>query len=230
MKKILPLLLFLAIIHACSQSQADKISGGKGTLTDEKIQNYIKAYKALKDGVPKMLEKLNLESREMSPGEIGFSNIEKMIQDAGLKDYPEFVRLNAKIGAVFSILQAKKGMKNFKNLEESSSEMIDDGMKIVQDQINNPDVPEETKMALRQQLNEMKKNQKQLHSEYNHNFKWANVVMDKVQDLTDLIVNENDVLLVKKYEDEIMHAYVGFPLPAEMNGKLPKLNWELEEF
>lgn len=214
------IITFLAI--ACDSSQVTQVVG-TAKLTPERIEAYIRAYKALKKQVPDLLQELNLNAVDPKNG---FAKIESIIQEAGVDDYPAFVRLNAKIGAVFSIIQAEKGMGNFKNLEESSQQILQQGQQLIQEQLDNPEVPEETKEGLRQQLKELQAGEQQLTDTYAHNFEWANLVLEKVKDLTTILVDEEEVALVKEYESKLMDAYVGFPLPAGMNGKLPELQWD----
>lgn len=190
-------------------------------LTDENIQNYIAAYKNLREAAPDILQSIN-ENPSAEEGQEQFSGIESAIMDAGLANYPQFVLLNAKIGSTFSIIQASKGMDRFQNLQNSSNTMFDDGMKAIQEQIDDPNIPEETKASLRETLEELKANQQEMNDTYEQNRVWADFVMETVEDITGYIVSEEDIELVKKYETELMEAYVGFPLPYENDGNMPK--------
>ena len=54
MKNILLSTLFSALIISCTQ-----ITGEKGTLTNEQVENYIKAYTKLKEVAPDILIDIN---------------------------------------------------------------------------------------------------------------------------------------------------------------------------
>ena len=74
-------------------------------ITDEIVDKYVKAYTGLRQIGPELAEKMkNAQGREVDidPGMQGYAQIEKIIKDAGFKDYKEFVQVNAKIGLAFS--------------------------------------------------------------------------------------------------------------------------------
>ncbi|MEM6298624.1 MAG: hypothetical protein AAF740_08055 [Bacteroidota bacterium] len=168
-------------------------------LTDENVQNYIKAYKALRKQVPEILEGLNQNPEATINPQAQFGQIENIIQESGLQDYPEFVVLNAKIGAVFSIIKATEGMEKFQNLQDSGNEMFSDSRSEIQKLLNDPSIPEETKAELRATLEELDANQQTMNQAYSENRVWAEVVLETVTQLTDYIVSEADIEMVKKY-------------------------------
>jgi hypothetical protein len=223
MKKSKIVFLFISIILFFSCSE---IIGEKGTLTDQKIQNYIQAYKGLRENAPQILANLNQNGETIDASSMGFLEFEQIIKDAGLEDYPDFVRTNAKIGVVFSLIEANKGMKRSENLEQSSKEMIDDAIVFIQSQIDNPDVPEETKEELRQQIEEHKKNKKLLVKTYSDNTEIANLVIKQVEKIRGMVVNQSDVEAVERNHADLYEAFTGFPEPPGMDGKLPKLQLE----
>ena len=54
----------------------------------------------------------------------GFNKFENIIKGGGITDYPAFVLMNAKIGSIFSIIQAEISMVKFKNLNQNGQELI----------------------------------------------------------------------------------------------------------
>ncbi len=180
----------------------------------------------MKEQAPGVLQKLNEEGNTEVAGQAGFNDFEKIIKEGGLGNFPDFVRLNAKIGGVFSIMQANKGMETAKNLEESGQSMFSDGMRVIQEQLDDPNVPEETKVELRTALEELKGGAKELKDTYTGNLEWANLVMEQANKLSGLIVNKKDIEVIKKHEAEIFEAYTGFPEPVGNDGKLPPIKWE----
>ncbi len=214
-------LCIMSLLFSCSQ-----VTGKKGTLTDQKIQNYIKAYKGLRENAPGMLKNLNENGETVDAGKAGFADFEKIIKEAGMENYPDFVRTNAKIGVIFSLIEANKGLTRSGNLERSSKAMIDDGIAFLEKQIADPNVPEETKAELRKQILEQKKNKKKLTDTYDKNTGIANLVIEKVQKIQGMVVNESDVEAVERNHTALFEAFTGFPEPAGMDGNLPKINFE----
>lgn len=189
----------------------------KGTLTDEKIMQYLAAYKNLKEKAPEMLEKYNTSNQSVSAGQEGFNDFESAIKEGGLSGYPEFVMLNAKIGSVFGIIQASKSMNQFETMKAEGQTMLDDGRAALEEQLSNPDVPEAAKEELRKSLEKLNQADKDIDAEYDNNSKWANFVMENANKITGMIVNEQDIELVKKHEAAIFEAYTGFAPPAGLD-------------
>jgi hypothetical protein len=165
----------------------------KGTLTDEKVSQYITAYKNLKSKTPGLLEKFNQNGESVQAGKEGFADFESAIKESGLSGYSEFVVLNAKIGSIFGIIQASKGMNQFENMHNQGQEMFSEAQQTIQKQLDDPNVSEETKNELRKSLEEIKNSQKTVNADYENNMKWGKFVMEKVQKISGLIVDEKDI-------------------------------------
>jgi len=197
-------------------------------LTDENVAQYIRAYTSLRKKAPHILEAINNDPNNSRTAINQYQSIEGTIKESGLKDYPMFVLLNAKIGSVFSLLQAEKGMDRFANLNSSSNVMLDDGIAEIERLLNDPVVPEDSKADLRQTLAELKAGKNELNTEYSHNKKIADWVIDKTTKITGLIVNKNEIEVVKRNEKAIMKAYVGFPLPYEFDGTMERVDFHFD--
>jgi len=201
--------IFIGIFNSCVPGLDNESS-----LTDEKVQNYIRVYKKLREKAPEILQGLNEGGNSVENGKVGFTSFEEIIKEGGLEDYPDFVRLNAKIGAIFSILQANKGMDTFEKLNTDSKAMLDENIKLLEEQLTNPDIPEETKQEIKQTIQELKNGKTELSENWKKNEKIAKLVLKSVQKITKLIVSEEDIEVVIRHEDEIMEAYIGFPMPT----------------
>lgn len=203
-------LTMLLFISTCGVSKPGVV------LSEEKIERYIKAYSSLRKQSPQILETMNQDpDNPETTGQEQFEIIQQIITEAGLEDYSEFVMLNGKIGAIFSIIQAESGMADFDNLQESSNQMLDESINELQQNLNDPDIPEETKEDIRATIKELESSKKELQENYSKNAKWANLVVDRVKSLSGFIASPEEIELVKKYEQRIMEAYVGFPLPYQ---------------
>jgi uncharacterized protein (UPF0147 family) len=220
MKTSIFLFVFFLFLFSCSVVE-------KGTpLTDKDVKNYIEVYKNLRKDAPKMLENINSAPESNQKGLETFNNFEKIIKNGGIKDYATFVMMNAKIGSIFSILQAESGMQHFENLSESSGSMLEQGIAEIEKILADPNIPEEIKIEHRKTLQELEKSKSELNQNWDKNKPIAAWVLEKTKQISGLIVTENDILIVKKYEKEIMEAYVGFPMPKLPDGKMPELKFD----
>ncbi len=217
-------LLFIAMLLWAACSTVKKYD--TGTLTDQQVLNYIEVYKKLKDKAPEILEAVNKDPENKQTASEQFNVFEDIIKEGGIESYPHFVYLNAKIGSIFSIMQATNSMEQFKEMTESGDKSFEQAIAEVEKQLANPDVPEETKVELRKTLEELKRGQSEVKQNWEENSKWANLVLDKVNDIAGLIVNEGDVEVVKRHEKEIMEAYMGFPMPELPDNKFPEIKFE----
>ena len=221
-------LLFFSLIISFLFFSCSVISSKKDGLTDEKVENYIKVYKELRENAPGMLENINKDPENADIGKQEYVKFVKIIKDGGFKDFKDFIYTNAKIGSIFSILQAQKGMNVSENMQGSGNDMFADGIAEIQKQIDNPDVPEDTKEELIVQIEEMKQQQALMNETYEKNEKIAKIVLKSVKKISGLIVSEKDIEIIEKYEDQIMEAYVGFQLPELPDGKFPDVDFSIE--
>ncbi|MBN2890325.1 MAG: hypothetical protein JXL97_00525 [Bacteroidales bacterium] len=199
----------------------------KNKLTEEKVQNYINVYMELRSAAPDILENINKDPENADIGKEEYKKIESIIKDGGFENYADFVYTNAKIGSVFSIIQAQKGMNNFENLNESSNDMFEEGIKEIQKVIDDPETPEETRQELIAQIDEMKQSQILMNDTYEQNEDLAKFVLKGVEKISGLIVNEDEIAIIEKYEQEILATYVGFQLPELPDGHMPELNLDM---
>ncbi|TGN09845.1 hypothetical protein EHS11_12285 [Leptospira ilyithenensis] len=162
-------------------------------LTDELIQKYVSAVKALHklgSDIPKQLAE---KGESEATGLELFNQIESIIKDAGFKDYAEFVKVNAKVAWAWNVSQGELGIQKFQNMK-------DDGLKQIEDTLADPSVPEEAKIELR-------KAKQKITDDWSHNKKYADISMSIVRPLT----NSHDLEIIKRNQKEIMEAYTGIP-------------------
>lgn len=202
MKKLIySLIITTALLSSCSTGVNQKEEALKAlntnnlTLTDELVVKYIAAYKALKDQGPSLLDKINKNGENPEANKTEFGTIEKAIKDNGFTGYPEFVKTNAKVAWAFSLQQAGSFM-------DDMSGMKDDGIKQIDEQLKNPDVPKEVKEQL-------EKAKQEIIAAHAKNTKWANVSLDIVNHL----VNEEDKAVIKRHEKELLEAFAGASIP-----------------
>jgi len=193
-------------------------------LTDEKEQNYINVYKELREAAPEILENINKDPQNADIGLAQYKKIENIIIGGGFTNYEDFIYTNAKIGSIFSIMQAEKSMTTFENKNESGNEMFEDAIRQFEELINDPDTPEDMKAEYKKSIEEIREAQNEMNDEYGNNLKWANAVLS-AQKISGLVVDEEDIRIVAKYEQEIMATYVGFQLPELPDGKFPKIDF-----
>jgi hypothetical protein len=199
--------LIIAFVSSCGKY------GNNEPLTGTKIEEYINAYKGLRQNAPSLLN--NANSGDINKQKEGFSGFESELKKNNLS-YPEFVRLNAKIGAIYSLISAENFMGDMEKMKTGGIEQMDEGMKQIQQQIDDPNVPAEAKVELKKSLEEMKSAKSKVNTEYGNNKYWADLVMDKTKSITNQFVSKEDVELVKSYKDKITEAYAG-TVPTSFN-------------
>lgn len=194
------LILFTIVILVCLelfnckkiyQMYGQNVSGVE--LTDEMIQKYIKAVKALHKLGHSIPQKLAEKGESEATGIELYNEIDSVIKEAGFKDYFEFVKVNAKIAWAWNVSQGDLGIKKFQTMKDS-------GLQQMEEAIANPDVPEETKAELR-------KAKQEILDSWEHNKKYADIAMNIVKPLT----NEYDLEIIKRHQKELMEAYTGMP-------------------
>lgn len=201
----------LAIVFCVFISSCGGNSGPNNIpLTAKKIEAYIVSYKALREKAPEFLNDANTKSVDVKKQ--GFSNFELTIKSSGLS-FREFVEINAKVGAIYSVLQGEDFMNQMASMKDEGMVQMDDAQKQMQTQIDDPNVPEQVKEELRKALKEMQTNKEKINSEYDKNKGWANLVMDKTKAISNVFISKEEIELVKQYMNEITEAYMGGVIP-----------------
>lgn len=194
--------LFL-LLSACSlignekksaKQVLDDLTKSNFNLTDDMVQKYIKAYKVLKEKGGDLIQGVNTNNAE-SMGKDKFNTLESAIKSAGFNDYAEFVRVNAKIAWAFSLSQ---GSGFVDKMETTKSE----GFKQIEDALNDPLTPEETKKELRKAKEEIQK-------EWDKNKQWSDLTLNQIKKIT----SNEDMAIIKKYSKELEEAFSGVTLP-----------------
>lgn len=188
-------------------------------LTDENVSNYIGAYKELREKVPSLLEEINkTNDKENFPTEF-YDEFKAIIKKHGIDSYADFVMLNAKIGAIFSIIQGEAGMGKLKSQNGKGLQMIEDGINLIKEELKNSNLTDEAREQLKSQLKELKAQKKQLQENWSKNEKWAMWTLEKVKKVSNVLVDSTDIEVIKRHEKEIMEAYAGYAIPSNFNVK-----------
>lgn len=195
-------------------------------LTEEDVVNYISVYTELRENAPEILENINKDPKNADIGIEEYDKIKQIIKDGGFNNLADFVYVNAKIGTIFGLIQAQRGMETFDSLHVNSSEAIEQSIEEIQKIIDDPTTPNDTKVQLQQQIEELKQNQQVLDDKNITNDKWAQLVLNSTKKIGGLIVSEKDIELVTKYEEEIKEAYTGFQEPVLLDGSFPDIDLE----
>ena len=215
--EVLYIIIFLLIFSNCGFIKNEI------TLKEQDVLNYISVYKVLRTQAPEILKSINTGPESNISEREGFQLFLKIIQKGGFKNYENFVWTNAKIGAIISLLQAESGMDRFNSLNTESMSSIDQGIKELEKVLSDPNLSDETRMDIHHTLVELQESRRKLMAEWEKNKPYADWILDKAKSISGLILNESEIWLVKKYESEIIEAYLGFPLPKVSNGKMPDL-------
>lgn len=197
---ILPFIICISLISSCDappsgekeKALIELLDKNDLELTEDLIERYIVAYGKLKALGPNIAEEFNKNgSNPMTQ----YQQIEQIITESGFDSFAQFVKTNAKIAWAFSIAQGHAGKGRFAKLQSDSEKMIID-------QINNPEVPEEVKVELRKNLETLRQNWKK-------NAPWADYALKIISNLT----SDKDIALIMKYEKELLELFAGVPMP-----------------
>lgn len=168
-----------------------KVSKSNMPLTDELVEKYIVAYRNLKKQGPEILNDVNKSNGDVNAANAQFNNIEKTMQDAGFKDYPEFVVVNARIAWAFNIIEGTAAVGDFEGRK-------DDGLRQIDSVLALPEVPEETKAELR-------KSREAITKDWDKNKKWADFTLEKINKLT----SDADKEVIKRHRKQLLEVYSG---------------------
>lgn len=192
--------------------------GNKGpnniALNQQKIDAYLASYTALRAKAPEFLNDAN--SGQLDKQKQGFTDFESTISANGIS-YREFVEINAKVGAIYSVLQGEDFMNQMANMKDAGMVQMDEGQKQIQAQIDNPNVPEQAKEELRKALKEMQAGKEKINADYDKNKGWADLVMNKTKDICNLFIAKEEIELVKQNMDKITESYTGGIIPKNFN-------------
>ncbi|GAB4335532.1 MAG: hypothetical protein OHK0038_13270 [Flammeovirgaceae bacterium] len=219
------LLVFFIILFSCSgnipknEKEAGdlykEITKTNFPLTEEMVVKYIATYKKLREAGPDFLKYANGGADN---GMAGFNAFEKIVKEGGFKDYPDFVRTNAKIAWAFIIVQGQSGIEDFSNFKDKmknqGEEIYQQSFAELDKMLNDPDVPVETKEQLRKTKEQLEQQRKESYEKIDNQWEndkvWADWVVDKIKNLT----SDEDMAIIKKYRKELMEVYAGVQLPS----------------
>ena len=173
-----------------------------GPLTDEMVVRYVRTYRLLRQrGIE--FEQWIAEDPERQKD--AFNYIEEAIKEGGFRDYPEFVRVNARIAWAWNMAQARRGMEQQKNLNDWAVRETDSGIETIREVLRDPDVPEDVKVDLRKQIEELEAQKVEIRATWETNKGWAEWAMK----LTEPLTNEEEIAVVLRHERELMEVYTG---------------------
>jgi hypothetical protein len=211
------LLKFALIV--CVSQLIISCAGGNGpknvTLTTQKIEAYLNSYIEMREKTPQILSDVNTKMVDIE--KVGVGDFEAICSKNGIS-FKDFVVLNAKVGAVYSILNAEDFMNMMGNMKADGDVQLDEGMKQMQAQIDDPNFPAEAKEEMKKALEEMKKNKAKINSEFEKNKEWADLVLDKTKSISNVFIDKTEAELVKQYFNKITEAYTGMA-PSNFNVK-----------
>lgn len=193
-------------------------------LTDNQVLSYISTYKELREKAPAILEQVNQNPKNSDIGLEKYKEIESIITNGGFRSFQEFVLINAKIGAVFSLIQADKSINTFDEMNKWGNQAFDDGIAEYERLIADPNTTEEMKKEYEKGILELQKAKNEVNQNFEYNKKWANTMKKAAEKISGLLVTESDFEIVKKYEADIYDAYSGFKQPELPENQFPKLD------
>ncbi len=204
---ILLSLLSVTLLHCGNPTEAlykkyHSVVSSVGELDDAKMEKYIKTMRILRQQGIQFQQWL---AENPDGGKEGFNKIEAAIQEGGFEDYATFVKVNAKVAWAWNMAQAQVGMEKQKDLNQASQDMTQQGIDLIDQQLADPNIPEETKAELRKTREQLASQKEEIAETWDKNKVYADWAMKVVGPLT----NDKEVALVKKYEPQLMEVFTG---------------------
>lgn len=223
MKNILFLSLLLLIFScemdmAGSSSSSNSIGNGvsgnfqtpayssniKGVKVNRQVlEDYISLFRELKatsaDGI-ELINELDPEA-ENHPQ---FAALTSIMERYG-HNYEDFVKMNAKIGVIYGVLQF-----NMQNLQAQSDQTVgqmDEMAKEIQAMIDDPDVPEEQKAELREALKQTEKGGRDLNNMWENNKEKAQDMIRRSRKRLKKIATAEEIQLVQGFDAQLKELY-----------------------
>ena len=166
-------------------------------LTDEDVVKYIAATKAIRAVSPELADKLGKKDAAPEEGQAGFDKIDGAVKAAGFGSYADFVQVNAAIAVNFSAAQATLFMADQDDAMKKGNAQVDQAL-------NDPNVPEATKVQLRAQM-------AQANEQYTKDKGFADKVMGWIKPMQD----DASMAVIKKHRVELQAAMSGVAMPTE---------------
>lgn len=168
-------------------------------LTDDLVRKYIAAYPKLRAQGPAIADtKGNVNIKE---GGTGFNTVDKIVREAGFRDFTEFMKVQTTIAAAMSIVEcdlyvekmmkAADAMGNTGALEGQFSGLL-----------NNPDIPESTKAEVRKQIAASGDLAVKEKEKFQKEYEKGKPMLNKAREIAD----PNSVAIVKRYHGELREA------------------------
>lgn len=178
------LALLLCLLVSCANGDS---------LSNQEIDNYLQAYRELRQKAPEMAQQLVNSKLELHKGLPKFNEFEQVIKDAGFENSLDFARVNA---AVTWSLSQLEGSRFLKNTDQQMQQLLKD----IDQKLQSNTLTAE----LRQQLETQKA---QLKAQFEENKPWADAVQKGAEFFNDPATLET----VKARKDEILAVLSGKP-------------------
>ena len=224
--KIVAITILGCIVIACGNPKEElfkkyhEIVSSVGPLDDATVVKYVKTMRILRArGI--QFEQWLKDHPE--GGQEGFDHIEGATKEGGFPDFATFVKVNAKVAWAWNMAQAEIGMERQKNLNQWAQDSTDQGIALIDEQLRDPSIPEETKAELRKTREQLAAQKETIKNTWDDNKKWADWAMETVGPLT----NDEEVAVVKRHESELMEVFTGLSkeeLDAIHEYSMPQLN------
>lgn len=163
---------------------------GSATLTDADVRAYCRAYSALRQQGPSILQQI---TDNPEGGLAGFEQIERTLQASGFTDYASFVKTNAKVAWAWNVYQATNGYDRFHRMQA-------EGLALLDQHLNDPEVPAVVKDSLRLARQTLQEN-------WARNSPWAQLVIERIRPLT----SEADMAVIRRNEALLLEVFTGYP-------------------
>lgn len=187
--------ILLALVSTLTVPACSFLKGPE--ITDQTVENYIKAYEGMKRVAPQFVSQMDQTGGDPATmqGNEGYQKIEAIIKESGFSSYAEFVQVNAKIAAHFSLLEGRGFADKMEQMHAIGTEEFDQALA-------NPDLPPEARAELERARQEVLDN-------YARNKPYAEGVLKA----TEIATDEKTLEVLRRHQDRLRKVFAGRDLP-----------------
>ncbi len=187
--------IILALVFALAIAACSFLKGPE--ITDQVVENYINAYEGVKRVAPQFLSQMDQAGGDpaATQGDEAYHKIEAVIKESGFSSYAEFVQVNAKIAAHFSLLEGRGFADKMEQMHAIGTEEFDQALA-------NPDLPPAARAELERARQEVIDN-------YARNKPYAEGVLKA----TELATDEKTLEVLRRHQDRLRKVFAGRDLP-----------------
>jgi hypothetical protein len=169
-------------------------------LSQDSLDRFILAHKKLRQLGISMGE---VQQQNYTPQ----LEVEKIIKECGFENIQDFLYLNTRVLSALSIIETEEFQKKLQAHESNMKKVFQENN--FSEILNNPDIPESTKIEIRKSFAESRQNFEKQMQEINREKEKNKRVSKSVLEVTSKFSSDSDKQLVRKNYTQIKEALTG---------------------